>query len=438
MFDRDLERFADKIAFIEEERTLSYKNFALEIEKFNATFPKTKQLVAMEMGQDIDSIVTYVSLFHAGHTLLMVDPSLGSEKKEYIYENYKPNYIYTKGKCIKRGDKEHKLHSELTLLLPTSGSTGSVKYVRLSKQNIYANADAITQYLPLNKDDITITTLPLYYSYGLSVLHTYLEVGATLICSDEPITSKKFWQIFRTMECTNFNGVPFHYEILSKLKITREQFQSLRFLTQAGGKLNKNYVEEFAHWAQEIKALFFVMYGQTEATARISYLPPSKLLRKPTSIGNAIPDGKLFIQEGELVYEGKNVMLGYASSLEDLAKGDENRGRLYTGDLGSVDDEGDFYIIGRKKRFIKIYANRINLDEIEQTCKSDKKDVVVVGMDDQMTFLYKDENIEDLKAYVFEKYRAYKRAIKFQHIDEFIVTSSGKIDYQKMLELSCE
>ena len=434
MFDRDLKKFSSKVAFIEGDKALSYEELESQIELIVKQLPKKKQLIAMEMKQSIDAITTYLAALRAGHTLLMVDPTIDNSKKEHLYTLYKPNYIYRDNKLKKHESTTHKLYKNLTLLLPTSGSTGSTKYVRLSKENIYANANSIVEYLPLSSDDITITSLPLYYSYGLSVLHTYLQVGATLICSDEPITSKQFWKLFETHKCTNFNGVPFHYEILSRLKITRKELPSLRFFTQAGGKLNQKYVEEFAKYTDETNREFYVMYGQTEATARISYLQPKKLLKKPTSIGKAIPHGNLSLEKDELVYRGENVMLGYATTLKDLALGDEQNGVLYTGDLARVDEDGDFYIIGRAKRFVKIYGNRINLDEMEQKCKTAFEDVVVIGDDSRIIIFYK-ENKEQIETFVDESYRAYKRIIHLQKVDTFLVISSGKINYQKMWEL---
>ena len=435
MFDRDLKRYSQNIALIEGKHYLSFEKLEIQVALIKEQLPKTKQLVAMEMKQSIDAIVTYLALFQAGHTLLMVDPTIDEEKKEHIYKLYQPNYIYKKNQLHQERKEPHKLYEDLALLLPTSGSTGSTKYVRLSKKNLYANADAILKYLPLSENDKAITSLPLYYSYGLSVLHTYLQIGATLICSNDPITSKRFWEMFELHKCTNFNGVPFHYEILSRLKITSKALPSLHFFTQAGGKLNQKYIEEFANYAYRTNKLFFVMYGQTEASARISYLEPQKLLQKPSSIGKSIPNGTLSLKNDELVYKGENVMLGYASSLDDLVLKDTQNGILYTGDLGRIDSDGDFYIIGRVKRFVKIYGNRINLDEMEQKCKAEFEDVIIIGNDNEIIIFYKN-NKEKVEKFIQNNYKSYKRMIRLKKVDDFFVTSSGKINYQKMWELA--
>ena len=226
------------------------------------------------------------------------------------------------------------------------------------------------------------------------------------------------------------------YELKNLTKFHQEHCKEYEQLLQSFGYSDKEYnsLEEFAKYTDETNREFYVMYGQTEATARISYLQPQKLLKKPTSIGKAIPHGNLSLEKDELVYRGENVMLGYATTLKDLALGDVQNGVLYTGDLARVDEDGDFYIIGRAKRFVKIYGNRINLDEMEQKCKTAFEDVVVIGDDSRIIIFYK-ENKEQIETFVDESYRAYKRIIHLQKVDTFLVTSSGKINYQKMWEL---
>jgi acyl-coenzyme A synthetase/AMP-(fatty) acid ligase len=277
--------------------------------------------------------------------------------------------------------------------------------------------------------------LPLYYSYGLSVLHTHLEVGATVVLSDFSLISKEFWEIFKKENITNLNGVPYHYEMLKRLGFLKKEYKSLKFLTQAGGKLNEKYVVLFADYAKKQGIDFFVMYGQTEATARISYLPSKMTLQKPTSIGIPIPNGELFIEDNELIYKGKNVMLGYATSFEDLKKQDELKGVLKTGDLGYKDEDGCFYVTGRAKRFIKVYGNRVNLDEMEQFLKSQHKDVVVVGEDDKIIIFSLHNDLDEIKEVVLNKFNFHHKVLKTKQIKNFYVKPNGKIDYAKMSEI---
>jgi acyl-CoA synthetase (AMP-forming)/AMP-acid ligase II len=434
MFDINLKKFGKKIALKEKEIFITYEELEREITEFEKTLPKQKQLIAFEIKPTIQHIVAYLAFLRQNYAILMVDYTLDSTLKQNIYNTYKPNFIY-KSKLNPYNLEELNIYKHLSLLLPTSGSTGSSKYVRLTKSNLYENCNSIINYLPLTDKDITITNLPLYYSYGLSVLHTHLEIGATIVLSDFSLISKEFWEIFKKENITNLNGVPYHYEMLKRLGFLKNKYKSLKFLTQAGGKLNEKYVLLFADYAKKQGVDFFVMYGQTEATARISYLPSAKVLQKPTSIGIPIPNGELFIENNELIYKGKNVMLGYATSFEDLKKQDELKGVLKTGDLGYKDEDGYFYITGRAKRFIKVYGNRINLDEIEQFLKSQHKDIVVVGEDDKITIFSLHNDLDEIKELVLNKFNFYHKVLKIKQIKNFYIKPNGKIDYTKMLEI---
>lgn len=258
-------------------------------------------------------------------------------------------------------------HPELALLLPTSGTTGSQKLVRLSYEAIADNAAAIAEYLALTRHDRAITTLPLSYSFGLSILHSHLAVQASIILTAESVVSRPFWEIAGSLQPTSISGVPSTYEMLRRTKLESRGLSRLRMLTQAGGRLRDDLVVEFNRLCQANDWQFFVMYGQTEAAPRISYVPPNRLAEKIGSIGLAIPGGHLELapQTGELIYRGRNVMLGYAESRTDLARGDDLRGILHTGDTARQDSEGYFFLTGRLKRFVKLSGARVSLDDIE-------------------------------------------------------------------------
>jgi acyl-CoA synthetase (AMP-forming)/AMP-acid ligase II len=244
--------------------------------------------------------------------------------------------------------------------------------VRLSYAAIDANAKQIAEYLELTARDRPITTLPIHYSYGLSVVTSHLNVGATIILTGQSVIDAAFWQLVRKEEVTSLAGVPYTYELLDRVGFRDMSLPSLRTLTQAGGRLPPETVRRYTEWAKARDARFFVMYGQTEATARMSYMPPARILDAPDCIGIPIPRGSFrLIDEtgttisspgtvGELVYSGPNVMLGYALSPDDLSKGRELE-ELRTGDLASRDAQGLYRIVGRKSRFAKLYGLRINL-----------------------------------------------------------------------------
>jgi long-chain acyl-CoA synthetase len=263
-------------------------------------------------------------------------------------------------------------HPSLAILLQTSGTTGSPKLVRLTKSNILTNAGSIAEYLTLDPGETSIQGLPMHYSYGLSLINSHLLGGGTIVLTKHSFMMADFWKDFDRHKCTSFAGIPFMYETLHRLKFEPKNRPTLRTMTQAGGGLRPDLIQHFFDKARHAGVHFCVMYGQTEATARISYVPCERLGKKIGSIGIAIPRGRLTLEQlegvdgvDELVYEGPNVMMGYAEDRSALALGDVLHGVLRTGDLARVDDDGFFYLTGRLKRFAKLFGRRINLADIE-------------------------------------------------------------------------
>ena len=332
-------------------------------------------------------------------------------------------------------------------MLTTSGSTGSPKFVRQSYKNVLANAQSIVQYLELNEGEKAITTLPMNYTYGLSIINSHLLVGATILVTDKGLMQKEFWSFFKNEGATSFGGVPYTYEMLDRLRFYRMQLPSLRYMTQAGGKLIPELHAKFAEYAAVNDKRFIVMYGQCEATARMGYLPAEKAVEKCGSMGIAIPGGQFKLIDvdgneiiealttGELVYKGDNVTLGYAECGEDLIKGDERGGILQTGDMAQFDQDGYFYIVGRKKRFLKIYGNRVNLDEIDRLIKGkfDGIDCASAGVDDHMYIFVTDETLtEKVREFVVYKTKLNPAAFKTVVIDEIPKNDAGKTLYKEL------
>ena len=323
-------------------------------------------------------------------------------------------------------------HPNLALCLTTSGSTGSPKLVRLTMENIISNAESIASYLQIDEQERAITMLPMYYSYGLSIVNSHLLKGATLLLTDKTYAQREFWNFLREHKATSMAGVPYTWEMLKRLRFFRMDLPSVKTMTQAGGKLNADLAKEYIQNAREQGKRFIVMYGQTEATARMSYLPWERAEEKYASIGIAIPGGRFELaDDGELVYYGDNVSMGYADCAKDLQKGDENHGVLHTGDIARVDEDGFYYIVGRKKRFVKIWGNRCNLDAIEQLVKSlGIADCAIVGVDDMISIFITDSEKEgDIVRMLSEKTGLNTRAFRVQQIDKIPTKESGKIDY---------
>ena len=367
---------------------------------------------------DVSSIVEYLACLEAEAPVVLLDANKDAETIENLRQIYHP------GETI--------CHPDLALCLTTSGSTGSPKLVRLTKRNILANAESIAEYLQIDENERPITMLPMYYSYGLSIINSHLLKGATILLTDKTYAQREFWNFLKENQATSMSGVPYTWELLRRLRFMRMDLPSVKTMTQAGGKLNPDIAKEYIQWAKANDKRFIVMYGQTEATARMSYLPWERAEEKYASIGVAIPRGEFSLAEdGELIYKGENVSMGYAECANDLLKGDENYGVLHTGDIARVDEDGFYYITGRKKRFVKIWGNRVNLDQIEQLIKSITSSCACVGVDDKVTVFVTQEGLEkEIKDLLAAKTGLNSKAFEVRVIESIPVTPSGKLDYQ--------
>lgn len=414
---------------------------------------------------EIGSIIGYTSFINNGIVPVMVNSHLEEMLLKNLLATYSPEYLWIPKDqsdsfewmtvehetynyvLLKTGyDTTYPLFDELGLLVTTSGSTGSPKLVRQSYTNVLDNAKSIAEYLNLDKTERPITTLPMNYVYGLSIINSHFLVGATLLLTDKGLMQKEFWNFFKRAEATSFGGVPYTYEMLDKLRFYRMKLPSLRTMTQAGGKITPELHEKFAAYAAENNKNFVVMYGAAEATSRMGYLPPEKAVEKKGSMGIPIPGGKFTLVDvngqkiteplttGELVYEGKNVTLGYAEKGDDLILGDERHGRLETGDMAQFDADGYYYIVGRKKRFLKIYGNRVNLDEIDRLIKAEFEiEVASSGVDDHMYIFVTDIKMADpVRDFVIEKTKLNPAAFKTVVIDEIPKNDSGKTLYREL------
>lgn len=392
-----------------------------------------------------ETIIAYLAALQKRDAVLLLSANLNEELKEQFVQTFRPHWIFSDGRFCRREEEEHgDIYPDLAVLLSTSGTTGSRKLVRLSYDNLQANAESIAQYLQIDENERPITSLPMAYSYGLSVINSHLLKGASLVLTNQGVLSKDFWDSFHKNAATSFAGVPYTYKMLHRLRFDRMNLPSLRYYTQAGGRLPLDLVEYFLDVSRKNNHRFIVMYGQTEATARISYIPYERLPDKKGSIGIPIPGGKLSLdhETSELIYEGRNVMLGYAYHRDDLAKGDELQGVLRTGDLAEADHEGYYTIVGRMKRFIKLFGLRVNLDDIEkmlEQCFS--VHAACVGDDEQMVVAIEGEQDHNLASRIQEKiqelYKLHHSVFKVRFLQQFPLFSNGKVDYSKLKEEMC-
>lgn len=461
------DNYGDKVAAIDEYgHSLTYSEMSKKCKDFQLAIGR-RCLIFCICNNSLGSLLGYVSCIKSNVVPLLLSHETDKELVFDLIKQYRPSFIWQSDNDIIRQDmyytgfslygyKLYKteyqespaLFQQLALLLTTSGSTGSPKLVRQSYKNIIENTKSIIQYLELASDEKVITTLPMNYTYGISIINTHLEVGATLLLTDKSLVQKEFWGFFKEQQATSFGGVPYTYEILMKLRFFNMKLPNLRMMTQAGGKLDPELHHEFASYAAQKKIAFFVMYGASEATARMSYLPPSRSIEKKGSIGIAIPKGRFEIIDGdgsvikksgvvgEIVYYGDNVTLGYAICAEDLCKGDEWKGRLETGDMGYFDEEGYYYITGRKKRFLKVFGNRFGLDEAEKIIKQKFSylDIACAGVDDAVYIFVEGDNVilDEIRYYISEVTKINIAALKIKSLDELPRNNAGKIMYAEL------
>lgn len=417
--------YKDSIALIEEcGKSISYEDMCNMSDALASQVGK-RTLTFILCTNTIASVVGYVGFLRNDIVPVLVDSELDPELLQKLIRTYEPAYIWSPDKRLQdlAGTVVHSyegyfllrtlhsedvsLHPDLGLLLTTSGSTGSPKLVRQSYRNIEANTNSIIEYLGIVSTDRPITTLPMSYTYGLSILNSHLGAGATVLMTQYTLMQKEFWSFLKEQKATTFGGVPYTYQMLDRLRFFNMDIPSLRYLTQAGGKLSYDLSLKVATKARDKGIGFIVMYGQTEATARMSYLPASRAVDKCGSMGVPIPGGEFWLQDeegnriddadvvGELVYRGDNVTLGYAECKADLALGDERQGVLVTGDMAKHDADGFYYIVGRKKRFVKIFGSRVNLDETERLLLDKGYVCACTGVDDRMSVYTEQEGRED-------------------------------------------
>jgi long-chain acyl-CoA synthetase len=441
--------------------TITYGELAAAADALAALLPsgRGKSLGFLSGRNRPGTLMAYLASLRRGDAVYLGSPQGDPRHQEALIELYRPDWIvgpesvppagykavpspvdaWGFSLSVRDGSQRRagSIHPDLAVLLSTSGTTGSPKLVRLSFRNLEANAESIRDYLRLDQDDRPVTSLAFHYSYGLSIVNSHLAAGATLLLTDAGVVERPFWEFAAAERATSFAGVPFTYAALHRLRFDPGKYPALRTMTQAGGALNVSLQEQFARLAQSRGVRFFVMYGQTEATARISYVPPERLLQKLGSIGVAIPGGELTLDatSGEILYRGANVMLGYATSRDDLARGDELSGLLRTGDLGRRDVDGFFYVTGRLRRFIKLAGHRVNLDELEAgIAVALGEPVACHGLDDRLVVLVEDaEHSKDVQELLVTRFGVTPSAFRIVAGERIPRTDTGKIDYPAIL-----
>lgn len=427
-----------------------------------------KQLIFLLAMNDVFSAASYAGALLSGHAIALLDAQANSAALTEILSSYRPSWVAGPTGTAERlqgegleveatfpaqggefvrlaGGSDRPVHPDLAVLLGTSGTTGSKKLVRLSALNINSNARSISEVLALSPDERPISSLPFHYCFGLSVLNSHWFSGAAVVVSGESVMQRSFWEQFDSRACTSLAGVPFTYQLLERIGFRQMSLPSLRSLQQAGGALDRHLTNVYREHMERRGGSLFVMYGQTEATARIAVMPPDLLGAKLGSAGKAIPGGRIRIEEdhagegeegpvGEVVYEGPNVMLGYASTREDLELGDVLSGSLRTGDLGFLDEDGCLFLVGRTKRIEKVYGLRVSLDEVEAHLREHGPAAVVARPDLIIGFCAfgSEESLVELSRSVARRLRLHHSALELRRVEDIPTVASGKTDYERV------
>lgn len=449
----------EKIAVIDDSGTeLTYGDLCRYAEDFNRVLPK-RTLVFVLAENRIGALIGYTSFLNNHVVPLIISCATEQTLFDNLYDTYRPEYlwlpmektveytanepIYTaQGYALIRTDyPQTQLYDDLSLLLPTSGSTGSPKLVRHSYRNIEANAENVMTLFDITPSERAMASLPMHYTMGLSVISSHLYAGATVLLCGKSLLDAGFWKMLRDYEATSITGVPYSYELLAKLHFFRMDLPHLTTITQGGGKLTEELWRQIVDYCQSHGKRFIATYGQSECTARMAYLPAHLAATKIGSIGVAEPGGQLSIvnydnvetfegeDTGEMVYRGENVTLGYANSRDDLLLGDQNHGVMHTGDIVQRDADGCYYIIGRLKRFLKIFGLRIGLDEVENIIRTNyDTDCYCSGTDEKLIVKVTNPAIADsIPTLIEEKTHLFHQRVEMLVVDKILRNEAGKV-----------
>lgn len=427
-----LRAHGEKVAILTDSGQLTYHQLADGVADTAGELRGRRRLVLLETQNDMTTLVHYLAAMAAGHVVL---PASAGHDHTAILQTYEPDIVIDADGIHRRG-RHHRLHDDLALLLSTSGSTGSPKLVRLSYRNLCSNAEAIADYLDIRETDRAATTLPMSYCYGLSVIHSHLLRGAGLILTDRSVVDEEFWGLFRRHGGTTFAGVPYTFELLERMDARTLDLPHLPYLTQAGGRMPPERVRQFAELGRQRGWDLFVMYGATEATARMAYLPTHLASSHPAAIGSPIPGGAFTIEpSGELVYRGPNVMMGYAHGPDDLALG-KTVDALHTGDIARRGPDGLYEVIGRSSRFVKMYGLRIDLQRVEATLSDHGVTAFCTDVDDRVAVAAAGHDAGEVRRIAAGAAGIPATAVQVVTLADLPLLPSGKPDYQAIRKLA--
>ena len=462
LFDIDKKPASSMAAIDDAGGQLTYGEIASFGEALSKTLPE-RELVFCLCENRVGALAGFLSLYDCKDVCLLLSAKIDKGLLDTLYETYKPSYFWMpesktkefeyekicelKGYVLcKTGNKTPEMNTSLSMLMTTSGTTGSPKLVRHKYGNIESNAKNVAQVFGWTPEERGIIDLPMQYTMGLNVICSHLYAGATVLLIEVNLMSPKYWSFIKEQKGTNFTGVPFSYEILNRLRFGRMELPYLTTMAEGGGKLSDTLFKTFADMMAEKGKRFFATFGTTETSARLAFLPPEQATTHIGSIGQAIPKGKLILVDengneitesgvdGELRYEGPNVTMGYGTCVEDLMRGDEFCGVYATGDIARKDEDGFYYIVGRKKRFLKLFGLRVSLDQSEKIIKDSLGIECACTGDDSKMLIYitQQGKAEEVRNLIAEKTGLMAKSFEVREIESIPRFESGKINYKEL------
>lgn len=456
----NIDRFSpDKLAIVDcEGAKVTYG----ELTKYSAEIGKAlpRSIVLCLCKNLAGALAGFIAFLSNNVVPILVSEDIDPQLLARLDEVYKPEY-YWRPSCsdcngalysrwgyslVRTNHPFQPINEKLSLLLMTSGSTGSPKLVRHKYGNQEANARNVAAVFGWTEAERVLADLPIHYTMGLNVINSHLYVGATVLLTTHNIMSKEYWDFMKGERASNITGVPFSYDLMLKLRFTKMDLPHLRTIASGGGRLTDAQFQELARYARDTDRRFFSTFGTTETSARMAFLDPKLALEKYGSIGKAIPEGELFLldeegqvitemaAEGEMGYRGPNVTMGYALCRDDLLKGDEWQGQYLTGDIARRDAEGYYYIIGRKKRFLKLLSNRVSLDHCERLIRQEfQSDCACTGSDEKMIIYMTDpEAVKQVVTFISEKTKISPLLFEARTIAQIPKNEAGKIRYREL------
>ncbi|MBQ9664125.1 MAG: AMP-binding protein [Oscillospiraceae bacterium] len=440
---------------------LTYADVCRTIDEFKAlNIPRSVVFCLCE--NSAGSLIGYLAFENNKQVPLLLSAGLDEGLRHNLEFMYTPSYYWIperkeqeiKGEklysaygfvLLKTEYDPYPINPKLSMLLTTSGSTGSPKLVRHKYGNLEANAENVAKVFSWTENEIGICDLPMNYTMGLNVINSHLYAGASVLMVKANLMDPDFWEFIKINEGSSFCGVPFSYEIMRRIGFDKMDLPKLHTLAEGGGKLTDKMFKWIASYAKNSGKRFCATFGTSETSARMAFLDPSLAMEKIGSIGKAIPNGELFLLDevagedgsttGELGYRGPNVTMGYALCRDDLLKDDEFCGEYHTGDIAKRDADGYYYIIGRKGRFLKLFGLRVSLDETERILKTQypSSDFVCTGDDRHMNVFCTNEAIKDeIVPFISAKTNIHNSAFHVLWVDRIPRNEYGKVRFAEL------